>query len=277
MAKILLDEFFYQRDNVDVYIYDVINFISQYFGVDIALFHPYCNMGNLWMLQNEIAAIERKIIKTGKYYICDTNLVQPNNNIKLTKLGYTPEFIGKINFIINNFDDVIIFNAPEKHSFHDNQPFEHVYIINHITKETDSNIARFIVNGLFMTNINSPCLSSPLPNTDLCKDYLGVLREKCEGEAQNTCIPFYINIGTEVVKRNKYVYSARVTNLNNNSGAIRNIFCNSENGDSVYASIDIENGAIEINNHRGKHQDEYTYNNIPQNKQDKTGKHDIKV
>lgn len=63
MAKLLLDEIFFIRDNKDHYIDEVVEFISKYFIDDIVFFHPYCNPGNLWMLKNEIASIEKSIEK----------------------------------------------------------------------------------------------------------------------------------------------------------------------------------------------------------------------
>lgn len=279
MAKILLDESFYYRNNADNYIYQIIDFISTYFEDDIALFHPYCNTGNLWMLQNEIATIEKKIIKTGKYYICDENLIEPIEFLNdISKLEYKPEFMGKINYIKENFDNVILFTSPEKHRLNIKRPCEHVYIVNHIMNETNSNIAFFIINDLFMfNNIVEPNLESPLPNINLCKEYYNYLTEQCKDKDKSSRTPLYLEIGSEVLQRNKYEYDSRATGLNKNSGVIRNIYSFGTSNNTIYASIDVENGAIEICNYRGKHQDEYTYNNTPQNKRDKTGKHDIKV
>ena len=128
-----------------------------------------------------------------------------------------------------------------------------------------------------MTNIIDPTLSSPFPNVDLCNEYTQLLNKKCFNESRSFRIPYYLEIGTEVIKRNKYIYNSRVTKLNNNSGNIRNIYSLYNGNKTIFASIDVETGSIEICNYRGKHQDEYSYDNTPHNKQDTTGNHDIIV
>lgn len=121
-----------------------------------------------------------------------------------------------------------------------------------------------------------PTLGSPLPNVDLCDAYCDLLKEKCLNNSQVCCIPLYRKIGAEVLRRNKYVYNSRVSALNGKLGPIRDIYsaCGTK---GLYASIDVENGEIEICDYRGRHQDAYTYDNKAQGKQDKKGNHDIKV
>ena len=58
-----------------------------------------------------------------------------------------------------------------------------------------------------------------------------------------------------------------------NKGAIRQIYHSKDK--QLFASIDVEHGAIEIFDKDGKHIDEFTYTGVAQNKTDNTGKHDI--
>lgn len=278
MAKLLLDEGFFDRNNFDGYIDDVIDFIYEYFNDDVVFFHPYCNPGNLWLLKNQIASIEKKIMKSGKIDICDLNLLEDYKATDVNlSANYSSGFIKQIYYIIDQFNDVIVFNAPENHFMTNIRPSENIYIVNHIKRETNSNISLFIQKGIFMNNIIDPTLLSPFPNVDLCNEYVYLLNDKCCKEDQSTRIPHYLEIGAEVIKRNKYTYNSRVTNLNDNHGAIRNIYSIYNGTKTIYASIDVDTGSIEICNHRGKHQDEYSYVNTPHNKQDITGNHDIIV
>lgn len=276
MAKLLLDETFFERDNTDNYIDDVIKFIDKYFRDDIVFFHPYCNPGNLWMLKNEIASIEMKVMKKGKIHICDLNsIVNCNTENDIFTGKYSDEFINKIKYICDNFKDVIVFNAPENHNIKEKQPCEHVYLVNHIKRELDSNISFFIVNNLFMTNIAEPTLNSPLPNIDLCHEYKDLENELIKGKDKFSRIPIFLQVGKEVLQRNTYIYNRDLSAINTTKNKIRNIY--QKNDLSVYGCIDVESGSIEICNHNGRHQDEYGFDNENHNKHDPTGKHDIKL
>lgn len=276
MAKLLLDEIFFVRDNGDNYIDEVIDFISKYFIDDIVFFHPYCNPGNLWMLKNEIASIEKRVMKKGKVYLCDLNLIE---NLDIQDYNFTKKycdtFVKKIKYICDAFDDVIIFNAPENHSMKEIQPFEHIYLINHIKTELDSNIALFIINRLFMTNIIEPITDSPLPNIDLCDEYKGLQDELIQGKNISERIPIFLQVGKEVLHRNTYRHNENLSAINTTDRKIRDIY--QTNDFSIYGSIDIESGSIEICDHNGHHIDEYGFDNEKHNKYDSTGKHDIKL
>lgn len=93
MAKILLDEGFFTRSNKDGYIDALIEFIEKYFDDNIVFFHPFCNPGNLWMLKNEIAVIEKKVMKKGKIFLCDSNATKE----------YTGEIVPLIDKYSNGF------------------------------------------------------------------------------------------------------------------------------------------------------------------------------
>lgn len=276
MAKLLLDEMFFARDNGDNYINEVIDFISKYFIDDIVFFHPYCNPGNLWMLKNEIASIERKVMKKGKVYLCDLNQIEDLDvQGKYFTKKYCDDFAKKIKYICDMFDDVIIFNAPENHSMKAIRHFGHVYLINHIKRELDSNIAFFVANRLFMTNIIKPTIDSPLPNTDLCDEYKILQNELIREKSIPERIPIFLQVGKEVLYRNTYRYNENLSAINTTDRKIRDIY--QKNDSSIYGSIDVENGSIEICDHNGSHIDEYGFDNKKHNKYDPTGKHDIKI
>ncbi len=276
MAKLLLDESFFERDNTDKYIDDTIEFIDKYFEDDIVFFHPYCNPGNLWMLKNEIASIEMKVMKKGKIHICDLNsIINYNTENDILTNKYSQEFIDKIKYICENFTDAIVFNAPENHNINEKQPYEHVYLINHIKRELDSNISFFIVNKLFMVNIIEPTLDSPLPNVDLCNEYKELQDELIKGKDQFSRTPIFLQVGREVLQRNTYNHNKNLSSINTTKNKIRDIY--QKNDLSVYGSIDIESGSIEICDHNGKHKDEFGFDNQEHNKHDSSGKHNIKL
>ena len=276
MAKLLLDELFFNRDNTDNYIDDVIKFISKYFEDDIVFFHPYCDPSNLWMLKNQIASIELKVMKNGKIHICDLNLIDNldvNNNLLVEK--YCEEFAKKVKYICQEYNDVIIFNAPENHAIDVTRPCEHVYLINHIKQEIDSNIAFFIINQLFMMNITEPTLESPLPNIDLCDEYKIIQDNLIIVKDIQSRIQIFLKVVSEVLKRNSYIYDEFLSSINTTSRKIREIYKKVDS--SLYGSIDIDTGSIEICDHNGHHIDEYGFDNEKHNKHDPTGKHDIKL
>ena len=155
------------------------------------------------------------------------------------------------------------------------QPFEHVYLINHIKKELDSNIALFIINRLFMTNIIEPTTDSPLPNTDLCNEYKGLQDELIQGKSVSERIPIFLQVGKEVLHRNTYKHNENLSAINTTDRKIRDIY--QKHDSSIYGSIDSESGSIEICDHNGHHIDEYGFDNKKHNKHDSTGKHDIKL
>lgn len=276
MAKLLLDDMFFSRDNTDNYIDDVIKFIGRYFEDDIVFFHPYCNPGDLWMLKNEIASIERKVMKEGKIHICDLNSIVNCSTVNdIFADNYSDEFIKKIKYLCNNFNDVIVFNAPENHSIKEKQPYEHVYLVNHIKRELDSNIAYFIINELFMNNIIAPTLDSPLPNINLCNEYKDLQDELIKGKDKFSRTPIFLQVGKEVLQRNTYTHNKNLSSINTTNNKIRDIY--QKHDLSVYGSIDIESGSIEICDHNGNHEDEFGFDNKKHNKHDSTGKHDIKL
>lgn len=276
MAKLLLDETFFDRDNSDGYLDDLINFICKYFEDDIVFFHPYCNPGNLWMLKNEIAVIEMKVMKRGKVHLEDLNVLE-NYSAEIKDIAdrYSEDFIKQIEYARDFYFDAIIFNAPEKHFIKEIQPCPHVYLINHIKQEIGSNIANFVSNKLFVTNIEEPVLNSPLPNTGLCNEYKNLQDALIQGKSVSDRIPIYLQICKEVLQRNTYQQNEKLSSINTTGNKIRDIYQKEDL--LLFGSIDIESGSIEICDHNGRHVDEYGFDNQKHQKHDSTGKHDIKL
>ncbi len=115
-----------------------------------------------------------------------------------------------------------------------------------------------------------PLLDSPLPNVEICEKYIKLKdNEILQGkDIRSTCVKY----ATEVALRNNYILDNHLINLNKG----RSIFTHIENK-NIHLSIDKLHGNLEVYNAFGEHQDEYSYDNQPQHKQDKSGKHDIIV
>lgn len=151
---------------------------------------------------------------------------------------------------------------------------KNVYFINNFEKEIDSNIAKWIIKKeeILIDRLIKPTIENPLPNIDFCSQYKDVQNELIKGEKQR--IPIFLGIGTEVANRNGYIEDKELERLNN--GAIRKIFRNMLNK-SIVISIDVEHGAIEVYNSKGRHQGEYGYTGSQEKMRDNSGRHDIKV
>lgn len=115
-----------------------------------------------------------------------------------------------------------------------------------------------------------PSLDNPLPNVEICEKYIK-LRDKdiLQGkDIRSTCTKY----ATEVALRNNYIMDDHLISINKG----RCIFTHIENK-NIHLSIDKLHGNLEVYNAFGEHHDEYSYDNKPQHKQDKSGKHNINV
>lgn len=272
MAIILFDDDFYEENNFDGYINELISFIEKYFDLDVSVFHPFCNIGNSWSKQNMLAVIQLKLQKLGKLEIFDKNLICPMNDTTYSCLEFSPEFIGEINYLLSNFNDVIIPVTLKKHKLKIKTPHKHIYIINNIYEEVDSNIAFFINNDMFITNILLPTRNSPLPNQNICKKYYNT-QNKLIKEGQDK-FDVFSTIAKEVAYRNNYTYNKLISLKNKTKEKRRDIY---DYNKEQYLSTDFETGCFEVYNSRGKHQGEYSYTNKQISPPDKTGKHDIDI
>lgn len=119
-----------------------------------------------------------------------------------------------------------------------------------------------------------PTLENPLPNSDLCKQYKDW--QKCEIERGQDYKIIYRKAVYEVALRNNYHFDECLTNLNSNSGVIRDIYT-SNSKPIIHISADVRHGRIEVFNSSGEHQGEYSYIGEQKKPPDTKGSHNIRV
>lgn len=115
-----------------------------------------------------------------------------------------------------------------------------------------------------------PSLDNPLPNIEICEKYIKL--KDADIFAGKDLISTCTKYATEVALRNNYFLDNHLVNINKG----RTIFTHIKNK-NIHLSIDKLHGNLEVYNAFGEHQDEYSYDNKPQHKQDKSGKHNINV
>lgn len=276
MSIILLDNDFYEEILEDDYINKLVNFIDHFFDLDVSVFHPFCNVGNSWSKQNMLAVIQLKLQKIGKIELLDAELITPIENISYNSLNFSSDFIGEITYLLDKYINVIIPVTPNKHKCDVKKIGEHVYIVNHVLQELDSNISFFIRNNLFMQNIINPSLNNPLPNKEICEEYFLLQREMITSgyDTLNT----YSKIAKEVAMRNRYIYNRNVSVKNKSKNSIkskrREIY---DYNKKQYVSTDFESGCFEVYNKNGIHQGESSYIGDLISPADNTGSHNIIV
>lgn len=278
MALILLDENFY-NENTHIkhneYFKELLVFITKYFDIDIALFIPNANLSAIWSNNHFISHINREIQKTGHFEILDETNVIPCSDNNFDVLSFSDSMIGEIYYLHEHFEHVIIPLSPDKHKQNIKQIMDYVYLINHVYEELDSNIGNWISNNVYMHNLITPLPDNPLPNTDLCHEYKTIQDNLITGKDIPSRIPIFLQVVSEVLKRNTYIRDGYLSTINTTKKKIREIYKKIDS--SLYGSIDIDTGSIEICDHNGHHIDEYGFDNEKHNKHDSTGKHDIKL
>lgn len=152
MTTILLDEAFYKESDNE-YLDMLIRFIDKYFNVSVSVFHSFSCLEDDWITNNMNAVILKKIQKTGKFMLFNTNSIVPSANQEFSILNFSEEFIGKINYLHTFYDKIIIPVTTSKHEMDIKQLCNYVYIINHVYNEIDSNIACFICDGDLIDNM----------------------------------------------------------------------------------------------------------------------------
>lgn len=276
-AIILLDEDFYNYGDTKEYIDELTLFLEQFWDLDLSAFHPFCNIGNNWAQKNMLASIQLKFQKLNRLEIFDKEIVVPSSNLIYNCLEFSSDFIGEINFLLSKYDDIIIPVVQGKHKFNIKKPQDHVYIINHIYEEVNSNFSHFILNNIYIKNIIHPNIASPLPNKKLCKNYYIVQKRLIENGSDK--FQTYSSIAREVANRNTYSFNKIVSqkNTNKNKNHKKNKREIYDNDGKIYISTDFESGCFEFYNSRGKHQGERSYTNDIISNRDETGWHDIQL
>lgn len=186
---------------------------------------------------------------------------------------YNDFFWKSINYMIRSSSNCSVFLSLHNHSL-TTERIANVHYVKHIFLETNSYLGELFSNGgdIISKNFIQATKENPLPNGELCKRY-SQIREKQIQQGEGD-ISFFLELGREVALRNGYIKDDYLTRINN--GAIREIF-RTKRKHTWYLSIDVEHGAIEVCDERGKHIDEYSYEGIPQDKHDNTGRHDIQI
>lgn len=274
MAIILFDEIFFNDKGYQInknYFKILLEFIKKYSSLDVALFLPNCDISDVWSNNTIIAHLTREIQKTGHFSIYNANEVT-NSELTFEVFNFSKNFIDKIVFLHNQNNEIIIFLSLENHKKDIKLLNDYIYLMNNIENEVDSNFSYLIQNGYI--NIIEPTINNPLPNKIFCNKFKKYQDEIVKGESVKVRQSLYYKIASEVIKRNGYITNQHISSLN--PSVFGDIF-SYENSDIIYASVDIEHGAIEVFDKIGKHQDEYTYEGVSQDKQDKNGYHDINV
>ncbi len=268
--KILLDE---QIRDVK-YIESVIDFTVKFFEGKYVIFRPNKVIKGL-SKRSMMAFIEKKLLSTRRFEVYDSNEVTKNTSeiFKNVNLKFSEGYIDKISFIEKKNEEIVIVLDPHNFS-QDIKKIENrkIYFLNDYKKELNSNIGKWVVQHKFLRQekLKKPKLDVPLPNIELCDKYKQLQDELTSGESDKK--PIYLKIGAEVAARNGYVRDNKIEKLNRK--AIRHIF-KYKGDDTIYISIDVEHGAIEVFNSKGKHRGEYGYKGELLSSSDKMGKHDI--
>lgn len=266
------------------YLYLVMDFIDKYLNVNILTSkETSCLLLTLikdpFSEYRETTQRKNEIIQKIWSHLDDSAVELDDNIFKLENIKNSSSdkanelFCKKLNYAIKNNIECLLFLSL------DNQKnviktTKNIKIVKHIYKEVGSNIAELFSQGnnINMNNFLQPTKENPLPNVELCKRYTQIRNELImEGK---TDVPIYLELGKEVAYRNGYEKDINLTKINNS--AIREIFRKNIKN-SWYLSTDVEHGAIEVCDEKGKHIDEYTYEGKAQNKKDISGKHDISL
>lgn len=185
-------------------------------------------------------------------------------------------FYKKLNYAIKNEVECLLFFSLDNQGY-DSDINENIKPVKHIYEEVGSHIAELFSEGehINTTNFLQATRENPLPNTELCKAYTKK-RQEVINKQNNEKIAMYLELGREVAYRNGYKEDCSLTAINSSSTAIRKIFKNNRmNG--WYLSIDVENGAFETFDAKGRHMGAYTYEGIVQDCEDNRGTHDIRI
>lgn len=278
MAKILLDDDFFNMEGSEEdqdYLRQLVDFFQKYFNFDFAVFKGKGNAQGLLNIYSYKAVLETKLQKKGITEVYDKFVTKKDPNY--CELGFSEEFIGKIDEIHNNGEEVIIPVCISKHKKDKKCMNDFVYIINDIYKEIDSNIAKFISEKQYINedNIIEPTKREPLPNSELCAYYKKVQDKEVIGKDENEKKSIYRKVAKEVAMRNTYKYDSKVSSMNGSGEKMRRIYKAGNGNRTIYASIDVEHGALEICDSRGKHIDEFSYIGEAQNRQ--SSDHSINV
>lgn len=272
MTALLIDEVVRDKS----YMSEAIEFAKNYLDGKFVLFEPYQAFPKLQQYGSK-AILAKKLLSLRLLRMCDRNATVPTPSNQYDVFQFSDQYIGEIAYLQNNGETVIIFCDPARFKL-DVKEIGNTYFVNHYEEECNSKISDWISNGRFdivqKSKIYVPTVDNPLPNKKLCSKYKKVLDEISCGKADKKSD--YITVASEVARRNMYHRDLPVEAKNKRKDKMRRIFSCHYNG-TQYVSIDMEKGALEAHDRKGKHLGEYSYEGVQTDPPDKSGKHDITV
>ena len=217
------------------------------------------------------AVILKHIHKTGKYHYLDVDLSNSSCPV-LIELNFSEQFRNVLSYVSHKSDNanfsVLLLASPNR-SLNKKEDANFLFI-NDLFTELESNVGLLLKKGILIGERGSK--SNPLPNYTLCHSYEKLRGDKISGTIKDRQSE-YLRIAKEVLYRNEFEKNERVSKFNPHvAGGI--YYCSRS---EIYASADIEHGAIEIFDKMGKHLGEFRYDGYLNSSPDKTGRHDIKV
>ena len=270
MYKILFDDILYQNIvEQNAYFLKLIDSISLYFDASIVCFIPFGKKQRSNSLAMGLQNINKKIHKTEKQIKYNLNEVVEESDIELEQLGFSKSFIGKIYHIKKcNPNDIIIVPlaySKTNRKLDTKNTGAYLFYIGNYDEEIDSNISKWILNN-DLIHIPDSNFKNKFPAKDLCNGYDKWRSEILQKNYSGNKISDFSQIGTEVTKRNNYVYDSKLTTLNkrkakkdkNGNAPKRQIYRNKKS--DVYLSIDFENGGFEVFDKNAKYWGQYRFN-----------------
>lgn len=270
MYKILLDDRFYQNTSQqNEYLERLLDSIKKYFDAKVIFFEPFYQSKKSYTLDYMSQMINKKIHNTHKCQKYNLSNVNISSDSTLAGIRFSPVFIGKIKYIIdNNPNDIII--IPLIYSYQNRNlkiksECSTLFFIGNYDEEVESNICNWINNNQLI-HILEPTISNKFPAKDLCEGYNNWRSEILKPLYKGDKISDFTKIGMEVALRNRYIYDSKLSALNkakakkdkNGNKPKRQVFKSSEK--DVYLSTDFENGGFEVYDKNAHHQGQFKFN-----------------
>lgn len=270
MYKILLDDNFYRNTlEQNRYLDKLLQAIKNYFDAKIVIFEPFYKKNTSYHLTYLSQNINRKILETEKVEKYDLNNVVGVSDVFLENMSFTQLFIGKINYIMNNYpNDILI--IPLVYNIKNRElavkSLEgYIFFIGNYDEEVNSNIADWIFNNELI-HIQEPNFDNKFPAKDLCNGYNEWRSEILQSSYSGQKISDFTQIGFEVAIRNHYIYDVKLTALNKRRAKKdkkecspkRQVFINQAR--DIYLSTDFLHGGFEVYDKNAVHQGQYKFN-----------------
>lgn len=293
--KVILDPLIYWfLDNENTsenfgYFKKVVETINKYFDVKYIFSPCLCeimqklNKEPHYKLSREEQIVKSRLISLLIKNFDYTNSIQVKDKVQNTfsclkktdNLELNNHVYSLVNEIIkNNIECLFLLSIPNHISTIEQNSTSKLYFVKNISGEIDSKITDMIENEIHLKESGKiiPTLSTPLPYKDLCDSFYSLQQYMLSNGLDRMSV--FKKVTREVALRNHYTLDKDVTRKNNTSLHHREIYTYKK---EQYISSDFESGAFELCDKKGKHKDEITYIGEFQNKQDKTGSHDIIV